>query len=298
DAANSITVDASGNVYVTGISYGTGTSYDYTTIKYNTNGDSLWCKRYNGPGNDYDAANSITVDASGNVYVTGCSKGSGTDYDYATIKYNTNGDSLWCKRYNEPGNYDDRATSIAIDASVNVYVTGRSASQGAYPYNYDYATIKYSTNGDSLWCKRYNGPGNDDDYANAIVVDASGNVYVTGSSFIDERWSYYTTIKYAAETPVDVEVGNGKTISFKLEQNYPNPFNPSTVIKYQLSVASKVTLKIYNVLDEIQYAGYKSVVWDASGMPSGMYFYRLAAVYPSLHSGHGFVETKKLILIR
>jgi hypothetical protein len=89
-----------------------------------------------------------------------------------------------------------------------------------------------------------------------------------------------------------------KPTTYMLEQNYPNPFNPVTVIKYQLSAVSKVTLKTYNVLgqevktlvNEIQDAGYKSVEWDANGMPSGMYFYRLTA--------GNFVETKKLILIR
>ncbi|MDP1677920.1 MAG: SBBP repeat-containing protein, partial [Bacteroidota bacterium] len=144
--ATATAVDAFGNVYVTGNSYGSGTGYDYATIKYNSNGDTLWVRRYNGPGNSDDYAHSLAVDAFGNVYVTGRSDGSGTDYDYATIKYNSNGDMLWVRRYNGPGNGSDWVRSLAVEGSGNVYVTGQSP--GAC------STIKYNSNGDTLWVRR------------------------------------------------------------------------------------------------------------------------------------------------
>jgi len=99
-----------------------------------------WVARYNGPDNSEDRAQDIAVDGSGNVYVTGQSKGSGTGYDYATIKYNTTGKLLWAKRYNGPGNSCDWPWAIAVDGSGNVYVTGDSLGSGT---NYDYATMKY-----------------------------------------------------------------------------------------------------------------------------------------------------------
>jgi len=87
DRAQDIAVDGSGNVYVTGVCEGSGTPSDYATIKYNANGKQLWVKKYNGPGNGDDTALAIAIDRSGNAYVTGDSLGSGTNYDYATMKY-------------------------------------------------------------------------------------------------------------------------------------------------------------------------------------------------------------------
>ncbi|MCK4231962.1 SBBP repeat-containing protein, partial [candidate division WOR-3 bacterium] len=100
--------------------------------------------RYNGPGNGTDRAYSIAVDNSSNVYVTGCSKGSGTNMDYATVKYDSLGNELWVARYDAPGNGWDRPNSIAVDNSGNVYVTGFSKGSGT---NMDYATIKYGPDG-------------------------------------------------------------------------------------------------------------------------------------------------------
>lgn len=86
--------------------------------------------------------------------------------------------------------------------------------------------------------------------------------------------------------------------SSSLLQNYPNPFNPSTIINYQLTTISFVKLRVYNTLGEEtavlvnqeQPAGNYEVEWDATGLPSGIYFYQLQS--------DGFVETKKMILMK
>ncbi|MFH1196119.1 MAG: T9SS type A sorting domain-containing protein [bacterium] len=96
-----------------------------------------------------------------------------------------------------------------------------------------------------------------------------------------------------------VEVACNPSLStFELQQNYPNPFNPTTVISYQLSVISPVQLKIYDVLgnevgtlvDEVKEPGVYQAEFDASNLPSGVYFYKLVA--------GDFVQTKKMMLVR
>src|SRR5689334_19547988 len=144
DIARDVAVDAAGNVYVTGTSTGSGTFADYATIKYNSAGVQQWIARYNGPGNFFDEPADLAIDNAGNVYVTGYSGNAGGNDDYATIKYNSAGVVQWVSRYNGPNDSTDAATSLAVDAAGNVYVTGRSAGIGS---ELDYATIKYNSAG-------------------------------------------------------------------------------------------------------------------------------------------------------
>jgi len=198
DEPYALAVDTSGNVYVTGYTDGGGSFRDYATIKYAPNGDSLWVRRYNGPGNHDDVANALAVHINGNVYVTGYSDGSGSSSDYATIKYAPNGDTLWVRRYNGPAPVyvypSGKAFALALDNAGNVYVTGYCFGSGT---SWDYTTIKYAPNGDTLWAIRYNGPGNSSDYAYALALDTAGNVYVTGWSEGIGTFADYATIKYS-----------------------------------------------------------------------------------------------------
>jgi uncharacterized delta-60 repeat protein len=195
DTPTGIAVDQSGNVYVTGYSFGSSNNYDYATIKYNPDGQQEWVARYNGPDNGDDGAEGIALDSSGNVYVTGSSANASGFSDYATIKYNSAGQEQWTRRYySRPGNYPDEAYAIAVDSSGNAYVTGTSLFYTNA--SYDYGTVKYDSVRQQQWVARYNGLGQRDDYATAIAVDHSGNVYVTGSSWNSATDYDYATIKY------------------------------------------------------------------------------------------------------
>lgn len=141
DIANSITTDNAGNVFVTGYSYDVNSSEDYATVKYNSAGGQQWVSLYNGTGNDFDIATSIKSDVNGNVYVAGYSYGSGTQEDFATVKYNSNGDQQWAEIFNGDADSSDIAASLAIDQSGNIYTSGYSYVTSS---GFDFITIKYS----------------------------------------------------------------------------------------------------------------------------------------------------------
>ncbi len=149
-----------------------------------------WTVRFNGPGNDGDYAEDITVDGVGNVYVTGRSDGGASYYDFRTLKYDTNGNELWNVRYTGPAGSRDEAHAVTVDENGYVYVTGESQETGFA----DYVTIKYSPNGSQIWANRYNGPSNHIDVARAIELDSTGSIYITGTSGPD-----IGTIKYSSD---------------------------------------------------------------------------------------------------
>jgi uncharacterized delta-60 repeat protein len=294
DIPSSISVDASGNVYVTGYTTGSGSGKDYTTIKYNSAGVQQWLKTYNGPGNADDKAVSIAVDDSGNVAVTGSSLGSGTDYDYATIKYNSAGTQQWLQRYNGVGNQYDIPSALRIDGFGNVYVTGSTIVN--FTYN-DYATIKYNSAGVQQWIKTYAGPGNQYDYAGPMALDAAGNVYVSGSSQGISESFEFATVKCSQIIGIQ-QISTNIPANYSLSQNYPNPFNPSTKFKFQISKITDAKIPVFDILgreveilvDKQLQPGTYEANWNASNYTSGVYFYKLITA--------DYSETRKMVLIK
>jgi len=207
DGTEDIAVDAEGNVYVAGSTInGFPSGTDFLTIKYNSAGIQQWCVFYDCTGS-FDLGLAMTLDNLGNIYVTGFSDQAAWPYieneDYATIKYDPDGQVQWVARYDGLGGSWDQPTDIVCDNDGNVYVTGWCWNGDCWSglTDDDYATIKYDSSGSEQWVAQYNGPANGQDQAQAIAVDAEGNVYVTGHSngttFMDPVYDY-ATIKYDA----------------------------------------------------------------------------------------------------
>jgi hypothetical protein len=194
DQANGLAVDPrDGSVYVTGSSYSTTSGFDILTIKYDASGDSLWAARFNSPSNGDDFALGVALDPSGDVIVVGSGTTVDTTDDFVTIKYNAAGAVQWTKYYNGPIIGDDDPAAFAIDDSGNIYVTGSSVGTDTLD---EYATIKYSSSGDSIWIARYSSLKDYNSDPIAIELDQSGNIYVTGTRSDSNGVSNYLTIKY------------------------------------------------------------------------------------------------------
>jgi uncharacterized delta-60 repeat protein len=175
DAARAMRVDTAGNVYVTGYSVGPDSSQDIVTLKYDTDGVTLWSHRLNGPAADWDQPWDLATDAAGRTYVAGFV--TGTREDYCTVRYGADGETLWTAYYNGPGNSLDQAYRLALDDQGAVYVTG--CSYGLYSYG-DIHTVKYDSTGAVAWSQRLTSSGDRIDAGKAIAVQ-DRQAYIAGT---------------------------------------------------------------------------------------------------------------------
>jgi hypothetical protein len=180
DKSNAIAIDNNCNVYVMGPSEVLGQGYNYLTIKYDRYGDTLWTRTYNAPFNGNDIPVAIAVNnTTGDVFVTGKSEGSGTGYDWLTIKYNSNGIQINSKTYSASSNGDDMPVAMAIDNSGNLIITGSFNDFG-----HDRA-ITMKLNGSLTTMLWYHIPFNlqDNEVPKALAIDNAGNSYITGCAY-------------------------------------------------------------------------------------------------------------------
>ena len=176
DEGKAVAVDNTGNVYVAGSTFGLGTIHDYATIKYDSVGQQQWVALFNDLAHPDEQLNAMTIDTSGNVYVTGLSGTYNIPNVCTTIKYNSAGQQQWIARYNAPNGAFGQA--IVVDDSGNVYVAAGASNESNTLFS---ATIKYNAAGQQQWVAEYHGGSGVDEPA-ALVVDKAGNVYVTGTT--------------------------------------------------------------------------------------------------------------------
>ncbi len=197
DRAMSLTLTTGGDVVVTGRSEGAGSSQDYATVSYEPfSGSELWAARYDGPAGGQDVPVSVVADGLGNVIVAGSSDGIETGSDYATLKYDPEGNLTWTARFENPGMGGDwgKPVAMTLDSSGNVCVTGCSTFT---PYiDYDCATVKYDPNGNELWAALYDGTAGAEDEPSDLAVDEAGNIHITGFSEGVGTGEDFFTIKY------------------------------------------------------------------------------------------------------
>jgi hypothetical protein len=168
----------------------------YSTFKFASNGDTVWY--VTSPDNSaISSAAGLVLDSGTNLLITGRAANNSFPIFYGTYKMSAGGSLLWTDLYPQVPVGVSGANAITIDSANNVYVTGYSPGTNG---SNDIVTIKYNSNGNQVWLQRYNGPGNGNDAGNAIAVDNSGNVYVTGYDTLPGGGTEIVTIKYSALT--------------------------------------------------------------------------------------------------
>ncbi|HMQ67415.1 MAG TPA: T9SS type A sorting domain-containing protein [Ignavibacteria bacterium] len=316
---------------------GIGDVYDFMTVKFSSDGDSIWANRFD-QGID-NLCYAMTVDDSNNVYVTGNTQNA--NYDMVTIKYSPDGSLIWQKIFN--GGSGDTGYDIEVDKDENVYVAGRAGGLGLTITKYDKngnviwfrnrpdnaignfpvlrldkensaymafflvtpqggemcAIEKYDTEGNPKWLAKYG-------------IDSTTSLQKIYDFFIDSTFSIYATgrskntimtLKFV-QTPTSLNETNSQIVKdFYLSQNYPNPFNPSTIINYNCSMFNFITLKVYDVL------GNEVATLVNENKPAGSYKVEFSAesIGRDLASGIYFyslsvdgvvVDTKRMVLLR
>ncbi len=235
DMARAVTADATGNVFMTGESYGGLSQADFYTAKYAAaDGALLWQQRFEGSADYESSGRAVALDRVGNVVVTG-----GDSIGDYTAKYAATGELLWEQRFKRPqddvggegwavltdrqgdvfvtgGRFvakyaaedgaivwatrlEGAGRDMKLDANGNVVVTGRFQGSG---WGSEYYTAKLSSDGRLLWEGRHRGSASFSyNEASGIVIDGDGDVIVTGTTYTGpqgEMVGDFYTAKYAA----------------------------------------------------------------------------------------------------
>jgi hypothetical protein len=322
DYGASVSTDGIGNLYVLGyfdspsITFGSTTltntgSYDVFIAKYDANGSLIWAKSVGGTGDD--KGNSITTDASDNVYVTG-SFGSPTipfgstilnnaistgSSDIFIAKYEAAGTVLWAKALG--GTSSDFGSSVTTDASGNVFMSGRFTSLDMTfdsntlnnAGNFDILIVEYDAIGTALWAN--SAGGNGADYGFSVATDASGNLYMSGRFNSSAIIFGSSTLTNAGTTDIFIAkyTGTGTGVNKMIGNNNikisPNPISSTITITIPKSIYANITITNLTGKQVATYNLQNTTIEtiDVSNLPEGVYFV-------SLKSDEGVI-TKKIV---
>jgi hypothetical protein len=190
DTGYGVALDGSGNIYITG---STGGNLDGNTseglldiflTKLPSSGNRIGSQQFGTPGDDI--AYAIAIDTSGNIYITGSTRGSlpgwtsSGDKDIFLAKFDSSGNTIFVKQFGT--NQEDVAYGIAIDTSGNIYITGSSGGNlgTTSAGGLDIFLTKFDSSGNRIFTQQFG--TNQDDIGYGVVVDNSGNIYITGST--------------------------------------------------------------------------------------------------------------------
>ncbi len=273
---------------------GWGQRSDFWLVRTNEAGDEQWSRTYG--GYDNETCRSVFETSDGGFILGGTTRSFGAgSADIWLLKTDSEGDSLWSRTHGL--GRSETCFSMRRTLDLGYLISGTTYSfDDIHPGVADGWILRVNMNGDSLWSVALRGWGTD------VLTDgiqtAAGSYMTTGNT---DSWSAggYDgwLVKFAPESMAE-PLNSPLPIDFALFQNYPNPSNPNTKIAYKLKKAGHISLRVFDLLgrelqilvDDMQSAGTYLVTFDGSGLPSGIYFYRLQV--------GDFVKTKKMVLLK
>jgi hypothetical protein len=271
---------------------GSGSGYIYL-VKTDPTGIVEWTQPFDWAG--LDLAYAILQVSDGYVIAGHTNSMGAGELDMLLIKIDGNRNLIWTKTYGDSS--AERAYALQQTTEGGFIFSGMTSSMGAGFF--DFYLVKTDSNGDTIWTRTFGGTHQEQAYD--VKQTADGGYVLAGYSYsYHVAQADFWVVKTDGNGLVPIQHHKDQPIiqDYMLTQNYPNPFNPTTVFSWQLPISSQVELSIYNVtgekittlINKKQQAGFHSISWDASGMASGVYLYRLQA--------GDYVETRKMIVLK
>jgi hypothetical protein len=291
-----------------------GDHQDFSIIKTDTEGNTIWQKFYGGDNNDHLYDFDVALD--GGYILAGHTLSYGvSNWDYLMIKVDSEGTEEWHKTFGQPRGYDpnyihDESYGVRQTTDGGYIIAGGSGDEYEYSASghpsgpsdeWKVYVVRTDSEGNTLWEGIYPGwsTGNNGGEYIELTNDGGYIIFVDTDSQTPPEPNNFGFLKTEPDPVTYREKDNAIfPVKLALLPNYPNPFNPNTILRYELPLTDFVDLSIYNLLgeklvtlvSESQNAGSHHIEWNATGYPSGIYIVRL-------QQGFHF-DTAKIVLLK
>ncbi len=267
------------NIYITGWTADSvqNATHSYLTVKLDSAGNIFYVKERGNTAWNSEGI-SVAADELGDAYIAGKTFKNGPVSEIELFKYDPNGNEVWAKTFSSTfKNYI--IGRIHIDAQANIYINASSIDST----NSDCLLLKYDSSGSLIGEYRTNGPTNQNDYAEGMVVNTAGEIFITGNSQ-SANGTDYLTAKYGFPTTA---IGDSLCLTAGVSELrnadnafsiYPDPANQSVSISWPQSEGKKVELGIFNVLGkEVMNSKAQGPEFniDVRNLVDGVYFIQL-----------------------
>ena len=280
-----------GGYILAGETSGSAPPSDFWLVKTDFVGNVLWQHTYGGVGDDYWPAIQLTADGGYVLVGTTASFGAGGQ-DVWVLRTDAQGDSLWSRTFG--GAQTDRSHAVQLTADGGLVIGAHTNSFGAG--SDDFWLIRTGANGDSLWSRTF-GTANGE-WCNDVAVTGDGGFAMFGGESLPGSHQQVYLVRTARDPSLSAPPSFFLPPSSITLSNYPNPFNSSTWITFDVPKSGNMAVKVYDVLgrqvavlkDGQLPAGSHRMLFDGSGLASGVYVVRLEANETS--------RTQKVVLLK